>query len=278
MGRKYKYCSVCHCANDLMHCLQCKKAFHAKCAKLQIKSEAYTCNNCKEETTTENEGEDSNSVEQDHIAPVPKRKKVSKQKTVVVKEEITAPDTEEQEKEEEEVEEEGKEHDSRVSSSIPLTLPLTRTKLLLTEAILQRSLFLKSIKSQLKGLCEPSLLRQLTAVKKVAMSATATATATATVRSSSRRQTPRRAARSTRVLNTDTVTDPDTAAMTVTVPVAVAGSETTPARTLHSTDLTITTTPGYLRNITLKEYQIEGVNTLCDWFKRGVGGILGDEM
>ena len=36
--------------------------------------------------------------------------------------------------------------------------------------------------------------------------------------------------------------------------------------------------PPYLANATLRDYQCDGVATLCSWFQRGIGGILADEM
>ena len=52
MGRKYKYCSICRCSNDLMHCTRCRKAYHAECVNIKQKVEIYTCNNCVEERLT----------------------------------------------------------------------------------------------------------------------------------------------------------------------------------------------------------------------------------
>lgn len=36
----------------------------------------------------------------------------------------------------------------------------------------------------------------------------------------------------------------------------------------------IRNTPPYLTNITLRNYQLEGISTMIYWFRRGIGGIL----
>ena len=51
-----------------------------------------------------------------------------------------------------------------------------------------------------------------------------------------------------------------------------------PGRILTAESFQMRQTPPYLTNVVLRDYQLEGVSTLISWFRRGVGGILADEV
>jgi hypothetical protein len=51
-----------------------------------------------------------------------------------------------------------------------------------------------------------------------------------------------------------------------------------PGRIITADSFQMRETPPYLTNIVLRDYQLEGVSTLISWFRRGVGGILADEV
>lgn len=48
--------------------------------------------------------------------------------------------------------------------------------------------------------------------------------------------------------------------------------------TLKKEDYLLESSPEYISEVKLRNYQLQGVSKLINWFFRGIGGILGDEM
>jgi hypothetical protein len=211
MGRKYKYCSECGSADDLMHCIQCKKAYHAHCVNLKNKIDSYLCYICVEE----NDAKDGTSIPSKH-------KKLSVlDATAIDNSMVMIHDT-----------------TSKMVESIQ------------AQTSQSRPVFLRTIKSQLKLLCDDATLTRITLCKKPSSSRS-----TATTIGKKRKTT-----RCKLIHQEDNQDHP--------APIDLS-------------DLFITANESCLLGNELGTHQHEevtrGGNTICEFFQRGVGGILTDE-
>ena len=241
---------MCRAEGGLMHCKKCKKAFHAKCAELDKIIENFVCDQCDPESDLRCNGQRDRVKDKDKEKEKGMEKDMDKEKgknddlivnqspNPSIQSEYTP--TKRKKSDDNPDESEIDEEETPLASS-SISVPLSPIKSLHTQAMTNRTIFMKSIRPLLKVLCDLQTLNRIAPVS-------------TNPKSSGRRKVGGRAPK--RATQDSIVESPS-----VEIP-----------------QCSISETPSYIKNVTLKEYQVEGVNTLCGWFHRGVGGVLGDEM
>jgi hypothetical protein len=204
-----------------MHCLQCKKAYHAKCANLKERVDHYVCDKC----TLVKQKESEKDIEFNGSTPV-KRKKHNEE--VISQPEVVAT------------------YVPTVNTPQP---PASIPNNLQSQSMINRTQYLKSMRSQLMLLSDASTLTRVLNLNPVPTAPKVVA--------GGRKKAVGRGAKSKNAL--------------------LDGKVPPVAPQLDISIGAIHETPSFI-SMPLTDYQIEGVNTLTRWFERGIGGILADEM